>query len=129
MRFEPVPSFPPFDGTIGLSFLEVEEHTVRVSVTDDWLTYIHLRFSPFQGLRLTTEDCFPWPQELDRSDTLLRVVDSPWIEELRAGLAGCDPSADFMDRAHHFLILSRHSVVEVAAWEVTWETVSPPAAP
>ena len=129
MRFLPVPGLPEFAGTIGLSFLEVEEHYVKVSISDDWLAFTRLTFAPYQCLRLTTEDCFLWPTELECHRTVVELADSPWIQQLRASLHTNDPYADFMDKAHHFLIPSRHSIVEVVAWELTWETVPGGATP
>jgi hypothetical protein len=129
MRLEPLTTLPEFTEGPHLSFLEIEEHTVQVSLggLDDTQRYLHLKFSPMQGVRVTTEDCFLEPPGLpDHPSPVVEVIGSPWIEELKAALHRIDRGATFMEHAHHYLILCRWSYVEVVAWEVTWEVVSYP---
>jgi hypothetical protein len=126
MRLEPIADLPEFTEVPYLSYLEIEDHSVLVSLDglDNTPRYLHLKFSPMQGVRVTTEDCFLEPPGLpDHPSPVVEVIGSPWIEELRAALRRIDRGASFMDHAHHYLILCRESYVEVVAWEVTWEVV------
>ena len=52
---------------------------------------------------------------------------SPWLDELRDGLAEVDHHADFLDKAVHFLVPAGDNVLEVVAWRV--EIERPGAAP
>jgi hypothetical protein len=129
MRLEPVTTLPHFAGSPFLSYLEIEDHAVLVSLggldVEDTRRYLHLKFSPMQGVRVTTEDCFLFPPYLpEHSSPVVEVIGSPWIEELEAALHCIDHLATFMQDAHHYLILCRESPVEVVAWEFTWEVLS-----
>lgn len=82
-------------------------------------------FSPFQAVRVVTADCFEMPGGLPIDpQTVVELVDSPWVAELRSSLARNDHGANFMDRAHHFLIPAQDDFIEVVAWSVACERVS-----
>ena len=122
-KYKPVEGLPEFQSSFWADVSGIEVGSLTVQVDDDeWL--IAFTFSPYQGLRLTTEDCFLWPEDVLYERPLFEMVDSPWIEELKAGLKVNDSSATFMDEAHHFLIPARQNVIEVVAWNVKWEITS-----
>jgi hypothetical protein len=80
-----------------------------------------LIFSPYQAIRITTQDCFLVSRESGLYKGGVFVVDdSPWIAELAASLSHIDSHATFLDRSHHFIIPSGDDVVEVVAWELRW---------
>ena len=47
--------------------------------------------------------------------------EAPWLDELTDALSEIDRTADFMQRAIHFLVPAGDDVVEVAAWRVQVE--------
>ncbi|MGH2351656.1 MAG: hypothetical protein ACRDI2_10055 [Chloroflexota bacterium] len=121
MRLVAVPDVPKLH-TTPLAAVRVERSRVRVDLDDEEEQRLRLTFGPFQAVRVTTADCFLAPRGL-RSvrQRVVEVVDSPWVEELRAAQRQIDHTATFMDRARHFLIPAPDGVIEVVAWGVQWE--------
>jgi hypothetical protein len=129
MRFEPITTLPVFAETPYLSYLEITDHSVTVSLggLDDIPRYLHLHFSPMQGVRVTTEDCFLVPPDFPEPPSpVVEVIGSDWMDELTEALHQIDLGAHFMEKARHYLILCRESPVEIVAWGFTWEVVTPP---
>lgn len=72
-----------------------------------------LKFSPYQGIKVTTGDCvkcdFPgWSKMVERENSL-------WVEELKNNLT--DRTATFMDKAHHYILPFQNIVLEIVAWD------------
>ena len=116
--------FPDLYG-VPTPYVEVHDHHVVVEIEDSFEgrdRRTRAVFEVFQAVRVITEDCFIYPVGLfEISLGMVEVVDSPWIEELKADLARHHPGAVFMEQAKHFLIPTRYKVVEVVGWRVTWE--------
>lgn len=103
---------------------------------------VELAFQPYQGLKLTTVDCFlleDMPGNLyDRVSVriihyfffffkLVQVrTSSPWLDQLKAVLRRHDSYATFMDRALHFTFVANDDWVEVAAWQVEFRVGNGP---
>jgi hypothetical protein len=81
---------------------------------------IHLEFSPWQALKVTTIDYFDVePILIDGQFTrhMLECTDSAWVTKLKAELHLHDHSADFLDQAHHYILPFQDNIVEVVAWD------------
>ena len=89
---------------------------------------VTLRFRPYQAVRLTTIDCFLAPGDLPRHlDGVHWARTSPWLDELTGALAEIDHTAEFMQRAIHFLLPAGDDVLEVVAFGITVERAGAPA--
>lgn len=100
-----------YDGRdLVVEFDDVNEH--RVS----------LKFSPCQGIRVTTIDCFDMQQLLVEGElhrNVLEQSNSAWIATLSAELHKNDHTASFMQQSHHYILPFQDNVVEVIAWGFT----------
>jgi hypothetical protein len=117
-RFAPVPDLPEL-GRVMSPTIEVGERVIDATITDAKGVEIRLTFRPYQAMRLTTVDCYREPDELPhRPEVAYWTSASEWIDELKASLAVVDRTADFMDRAVHFVVPAGDDVLEVVAWQV-----------
>jgi hypothetical protein len=99
--------------------IHVAVRRIEVAHEADDGTRLELRFQPYQGLRLTTVDCFAVNSPADYTPgrlTCRRV--SPWLDSLRAALRETAARARFMERALHFTLPAGDDVLEVVAWKV-----------
>lgn len=118
MRFQPVEGVPKLEGT-PLPEVKVESSCVSVELDDESEKRIRLVFKPYQALRMTTADCYIPPGSLSIiPKVVVEVVGSNWIDELRANLGKIDEGADFMDKAHHYLVPLQDDFLEVVAWGI-----------
>lgn len=96
-------------------------HNVIVTLDDDDRK-LTLAFSPFQGLKITTTDCFMIPDDMNLVHrTIMEVHNSEWLAELSAGLAITDETATFRGKSRHFLIPVYDNYIEIAAWNIRFE--------
>jgi len=79
----------------------------------------YLEFSPYQGVRVTSIDCFPWVIGMAKMPRyrISTVSGSVWIEELRVAFKRADSTADFLDKSVHFVLHVYDAVIEIVAWE------------
>jgi hypothetical protein len=102
--------------------ITIADRVVEVVVTDTDERDVTLRFRPYQALRLTTMDCYLGPDALPRQlDGVQWSRASAWLEELTGALSEIDLTADFMQRAIHFLVPAGDDVLEVVAWRIQVE--------
>jgi hypothetical protein len=92
---------------------------VEVDAADE--RRLRFEFDIYQAVRVRTIDLFVAPPDVFRPRSVVEIEDSPWIAELRADLAQRDVTADFLDRSHHWLLHAGDGIVEVVAWEMTWQ--------
>jgi len=124
MRLKAVRECPRLNST-PLARVEIGSAKVVVEADDIDERRWRFVFSPFQAVRVVTADCFETPGGLMLDPhTVVEVVDSPWIAELRASLVRIDQGASFMDRAHHYLLPAQDDFIEVVAWSVVCVPVS-----
>jgi hypothetical protein len=117
-EFEPIPHTPLLH-RVNYPVIEVKDRKISVRLDDADEKEIELTFQPYQALKLTTIDCYLSPQGQKYShNQMLYVRTSEWIEELKSALRVIDKSANFMDKAVHFIIPAGDDVLEVAAWKV-----------
>jgi hypothetical protein len=117
-RFAPVPDLPEL-GRVMSPTIQAGDRVIDAMITDAKGNEIRLAFQPYQAMRLTTVDCFREPEGLPhRPEVVYWSSASPWIDELKASLAVIDRTADFMERALHFVIPAGDDVLEVIAWQV-----------
>ncbi len=125
-RHEPVAGIPELEPTT-TPVLAVEQPDVVVEALAAAGGPVRLRFSPFQAVRVRTNDAYVPPLDDEAGFipfTVVEVIDSLWVEELRADAARVDHGATFMEDARHFLLLAGDAVIEVVAWNLEWSSVS-----
>jgi hypothetical protein len=119
----------PVDGlpllhTTPLGVVVIRDNRVEIEVDDRDERRIQLLFSPYQAVRVTTFDCFePLGSDPFPLGTVVEVMESEWMTELRASLRKSDATASFMDKARHFIVPLQDDFAEVVAWEMKWEAV------
>lgn len=122
MIFQPVQGIPKLE-TTPHPVVKVESSCVSVEVYDENETRIRLVFRPYQAVRMVTSDCYIPPGDLSIIvKVVVEVVGSTWLDELRANLHRVDETADFMDKAHHYLIPLQDDFLEVVAWSLELES-------
>jgi len=123
MKFVPVNGIPKLNST-PLAALTIESPCVAVEVDDKEENRVRILFLPYQAIKITTTDCYIPPRNLSVIPrVVVEVVNSPWLDELRANLFRIDEAAKFMDKARHFLLPLQDDFLEIAAWEITLEQV------
>jgi len=88
---------------------------------------IHLKFSPWQALKVTTIDCFDVTSILIEGKFtrhILECTDSAWITELKAELHLHDHSAVFLDETHHYILPFQDNIVEIVAQDFEFQVAS-----
>ncbi|MCA8937442.1 MAG: hypothetical protein KDB68_14690 [Planctomycetes bacterium] len=124
MKFRPVSGVPRLEST-PLAEISIRDTSVVVELDDENDKRIRLVFDPRQAIRVTTSDCFILPSDLTIiPQVVVEVLESEWIAELRSNLRKIDAGADFMDRAHHYLIPLQDDFLEVVAWGVRIEDIA-----
>lgn len=102
--------------------ITIADRIVQAVVTDTDERDVILRFRPYQSLRVTTMDCYLGTEDLPRQlDGVHWSRVSPWLDELTEALSEIDRTADFMQRAIHFLVPAGDDVLEVVAWQIQVE--------
>lgn len=74
-------------------------------------------FKPFQGVKLTTIDCFGVNSLLIDGvykKFILEDTESKWIQTLKQELKLNDDTADFMKKSHHYIFPFQDNIIEVA---------------
>ena len=85
-----------------------------------------LVFSPFQGIKIITIDCYKVPEALaPLSGHVMEISNSEWMDELRRVLSRKDETATFMDKARHFMVPLGDAVLEVVAWRFSVSYLEP----
>jgi len=118
MRFVTVPGIPRLH-TTPLAAIQIKNSRVVVEVDDEFESRFALVFEPYQAVRVTTADCYALTEGVVLpSKTVTEVLDSTWIAELKANLRLVDETADFMNKARHFILPLQDDFLEVAAWNI-----------
>jgi hypothetical protein len=87
--------------------------------TEDEQRYC-ITFKTCQAIKVVTIDCVDVHKYLDnnkRIPNILEIIKSDWICELKSQLQKNDCTADFMDNAHHYVILSFEQLTEIIAFD------------
>lgn len=105
---------------------EVKLSTTDLSIEFDDSDEVRWRanFSPYQAFRVTTIDCIetdPYMINGKRPFHILEDMQSVWLSELKLTLAKKDVSANFLDRAHHYVFPFQDIIIEVIGWELALE--------
>lgn len=123
MRIIPNETLPLLHET-PLASIKVDRAGLVLTCDDQNERTVQFLFRPLQAVRITTSDCFILP--VGHSiipKTIMEVEDSEWLQALRANLRVTDTTATFMNTSRHFLVPLQDSFLEVAAWDVTVETI------
>jgi len=120
-EFHRIPDIPRLHN-VPLAEIQQKQASVTLLLDDAEEQKMSLRFSPFQAMRVTTEDCFDWvPRASIPAGGVYQVVSSPWIAELSASLSKVDRTATFLEKSIHFLLPAGDKIIEIVAWSVKWE--------
>ena len=99
--------------------IQIKDRMIRVELDDADSNKIALKFQPYQALKVTTQDCYLEEEgDTGAGDRLLYQQTSAWLNELKAALHRNDQTANFMDKAVHFIIPAGDDVLEIAAWKI-----------
>ena len=105
---------------VPLPLICIKKASVIVQLDDETEKRLQLEFSPYQGVRITTADCFKMPSGLPViRRTIMEIQNSSWISELRDNLKNNDMTANFLDKSRHFLLPLGDDFLEVVAWDIT----------
>lgn len=123
MEFEPVEGLPPLHET-PLGVVKIASPSVFVDVDDEGENRVRLIFCTYQAVRMTTTDCYLPPAGLSVIPrTVVRVLGSAWVADLRRKLRKTDILADFLEKSQHYLVPLQDDFLEVVAWGVAVEDV------
>jgi hypothetical protein len=124
MKFVRIPQIPRLHST-PLATVRVENARVIVEADDEQEKRVRFVFSPYQAVHVTTADCFSVPKgQMLEPGWVVEVIESPRLAELKAALKRMDSTANFMNKARHFLIPAQDDYIEVVAWSVKVESPS-----
>ena len=116
MKFVTVPGIPILN-TAPLAEIRVKGWRISVFLDDSNGKRFEIAFDTYQAMRLITEDCYLVPEDVSFSRrTIVEVLNSNWIDELKANLSSVDIDANFLDRSRHFILPLGDSFLEVVAW-------------
>lgn len=92
-----------------------------MEVDDEEERRIRFTFQPYQAVRVVTADCYSPPAALwIEPQVISEVFDSEWIDQLQRACSRVDETANFMERARHFLVPLQDEFLEIVAWDVKW---------
>ena len=110
--------------TVPNESIRIEKPEVIIDFDDINEQRFRLLFSPYQAIKITTIDCFDNPLIMGvMHKVVMEVVNSDWIRELKNTINKIDSTADFMDKARHFIIPFYDDVLEIAAWDMTLKSI------
>jgi len=109
----------PTLNTTPLAEIRVKNFRITVIVDDVSEKRFELVFDTYQAMRLITADCYLVPENINLpARTVVEVLDSSWIMELKRNLKEIDETADFMERSRHFILPLQDNFLEVVAWNL-----------
>jgi hypothetical protein len=98
----------------------VKNTSILITFDDIYENRRKISFSPYQGVKITTIDCIdvhPFLINGKRPFNILEVLESHWIKNLKDELGKKDCTADFLDKAHHYVITFQDIIVEIVSWD------------
>ncbi|ELK38923.1 hypothetical protein BAG01nite_49440 [Brevibacillus agri] len=115
-----------------LEEINFDSNTIVVTFDDNNEKRWKLTFSPYQAIKTTTKDCYPFSNLVikDAIDEigiyrsyLLEVTDSQWKKSLYDELKLNDSNATFLDKSNHYILPFQDIVLEIIAWDYHLEEV------
>ncbi|KZE40567.1 hypothetical protein AV540_25720 [Brevibacillus parabrevis] len=115
-----------------LEDINFDSNTIVVTFDDKDEKRWKLTFSPYQAIKTTTIDCYPFSKLIikDAEDErgiyrsyLLEVTDSQWKKSLHDELKLNDSNATFLDKSKHYILPFQDIVIEIIAWDYRLEEV------
>ncbi|MBU7008875.1 hypothetical protein [Phosphitispora fastidiosa] len=106
--------------TTPLESISMDTSKITLEFDDSTEKRWRASFCPYQGFKVSTIDCYATKQLLvdgKRPFYLLEVINSRWIMELHSVLKAKDETADFLNKAHHYIFPFQDIIVEVVAWD------------
>ncbi|MCU6708864.1 hypothetical protein M6D81_09035 [Paenibacillus sp. J5C_2022] len=105
---------------------DIKMNTTDISIEFDDSDEVRWRasFCPYQAFKVTTIDCIETESFMTngkRPFHILKVTHSDWLNELKLTLANKDASANFLDKAHHYVFPFQDIIIEVVGWELNLE--------
>src|SRR5581483_6704765 len=117
MEIMPIESIPAFH-SVPHSDIHIRSspNTIIILVDSEKEERICLRFSPYQAIRVTTDDCFSMRQYGTFPFARLCIIhNSLWKAELKRVLQSVDHNATFLDDAKHFILFTTEGAIEIVA--------------
>ena len=99
-----------------LEIITIKDNSLLIEFDDVNEEKYQIKFVPYQGFKLTTIDCFNY-DDYTKFPYLMEQTESLWVKKLHSSLKENDPYANFMDKAHHYMLFFQSSVVEIIAWD------------
>lgn len=119
MRIVPVQNMPRLH-TTPLASVQVRDAQVIADVDNEREERFRVVLEPYQAMRMISADCFDLPDGVALlPNTIMEVLNSEWIAELRKILSRVDETATFMEKARHFILPLQDDFLEVVAWNIT----------
>ena len=110
----------PHLNNVPLESILIEKPKLIIDLDDINEQRFRLEFSPYQAIKVTTIDCFDVPESMGiMQKNVMEVIGSEWMQDLKKSLKQIDSTANFMDKARHFIIPFYDDVLEVVAWDIT----------
>lgn len=103
-----------------LEEINIKNSRVTIIFDDDFEKRRKVSFCPYQGVKVTTIDCINANLFLingKRSFNMLEVSDSQWLIILKENLRKHDYMADFLEKAHHYVLIFQDTMLEIIAWD------------
>lgn len=121
----------PIFHSIPMATVKIKPPRVYIELDDENEDRYLLEFSPYQSIKVTTDDCYCFSGELNVPDgdesiqgKVVEIHNSIWIEELKGQLKKTDVDANFLDDAKHFLIPIDDAVLEIVSSEMKVEKIA-----
>ncbi|WP_110953613.1 hypothetical protein [Anaerosinus massiliensis] len=103
-----------------LEEIDIKNSRVTVIFDDAFEKRRKISFCPYQGVKITTIDCVNVNSFLingKRSFNMLEVADSQWLIILKENLRKNDYTAEFLEKAHHYVLPFQDTMLEIIAWD------------
>jgi hypothetical protein len=121
MHFKPIENVPKLHVT-PLAHIAVEFPKIIVDADDDQERRIRIIFEPYQAMQVITSDCYDTPGGLIIiPQTIVEIVDSEWIVDMKRALNLSDRTATFLEKSRHFLLPLQDDFLEIVAWGIRWQ--------
>ena len=122
MNAIPIERIPKFH-SVPLMRLRADLRRVTLSADSEKKQRVCLQFSPYQAIKVTTEDCFVFAKSGVIPFRLCVIQDSSWIPQLKKALKKVDHDATFLENAKHFILFATDGAVEVVATRMTFRMI------
>lgn len=116
-----ISGWPLFDDIYEVK-ISITPHFMKLTGNDLKGEAISVEFDHLQALKLTSIDCYSFPEKWElSSNRIFLVQNSLWLSELRAALSLSDIDSTYLDNSKHFVIMGNDIFFEIITTE--WKIV------